>query len=150
MRLALTFGLTTSLLVLVAGCSDKLGGRVAVSGTVKLKGKPIKDGALIMFEPRDGQDTASNAMTVDGAFLIPKQTGLKPGKYLIRVTAGDGVTAVNPTVPDSTGPGPGGPGPGGGTNIVSKDLVPKDWNTASKHEVTVTPEGPNKFEFDIP
>ena len=70
--------------------------------------------------------------------------GLKPGKYLVRVTAGDGTTAVNPVDPDA-GPGPS----GGGTNIVSKDLVPKEWNTKSKHEITVTKEGPNTFDFDI-
>lgn len=149
MRLALALGLTVSLIVL-AGCSNKHDGRVTVAGNVKLKGKPIKDGALVLFEPLDGQDTASNATTVNGAFLVPQHTGLKPGKYLIRVTAGDGVTAVNPVNPDpDAGPGPGGPGPGN-TNIVSKDLVPKDWNVASKHQVTVTADGPNKFDFDIP
>jgi len=41
------------------------------------------------------------------------------------------------------------PGPGG-TNIISKELVPRDWNSASKQEVTVTKDGPNKFDFDIP
>ena len=42
------------------------------------------------------------------------------------------------------------PGPGGGTNIVSRELVPKDWNVNSKQEATVTKEGPNQFDFDIP
>lgn len=147
MRLALAVLLTAGL-ILVAGCAGKDDGRVAVRGNVKLKGKPIKDGALVLFEPLDGQDTASNATTAGGAYLVPQQTGLKPGKYLIRVTAGDGVTAVNQLDPEA-GPGPGAPGPGG-TNIVSKDLVPKEWNVASKHEITVTADGPNTFDFDIP
>jgi len=145
MRLALAAVLTTGLIVLTAGCTDKYGGRVAVTGSVKLKGKPIKDGALVIFEPVDGQDTAANATTSKGTYTIPKESGLKPGKYLIRVTAGDGVTAVNPL--DPGGPGPGGPG---GTNIVSKDLVPKEWNVASKNQVTVTTDSPNKHDFDIP
>jgi hypothetical protein len=42
------------------------------------------------------------------------------------------------------------PGPSGGTNIISKDLVPSDWNINSKKEVVVTKEGPNKFDFEIP
>jgi hypothetical protein len=151
MRFALALGLATGLTVL-AGCSKQADGRVTVSGNVRLKGKPIKDGAMVLFEPIDGQDTAANATTVNGAFLIPQHTGLKPGKYLIRVTAGDGVTAVNP-LDSGTGPGAEGPAPGGpgrGTNIVSKDLVPKEWNVASKQQVTVTADGPNKFDFEIP
>lgn len=147
MRLALAAVLTTGLIVISTGCADKLAGRVAVSGNLKLKGAPIKDGALVMFEPLDGQDTGANATTKGGAYSIPREAGLKQGRYLVRVTAGDGVTAVNPL--DPGGPGPGGPGPGG-TNIVSKDLVPADWNVASKHEVTVKGDGPNKFDFEIP
>jgi len=132
-------------LTIVAGCSQSSDGRMDVSGTVKLKGQPIKDGAIVMFEPLEKQDTAGNATVAGGAFTIPRATGLKPGKYLVRVTAGDGKTAVNPIDPDA-GPGPGGPG---GTNIISKDLVPPSWNIYSKQEVTVTKDGPNKFEFNI-
>ena len=82
-------------------------------------------------------------MAGGGAYAIPRAAGLKPGRYLVRVTAGDGKTAVNPMDPNSP------PGPGG-TNIISRDLVPPDWNVTSKHEVTVTKDGPNKFDFDIP
>jgi hypothetical protein len=126
-----------------AGCSGSHDGRAAVSGTVKLKGQLINDGAIVLFEPLENQDTAGNATVARGAFSIPKAFGLKPGKYLIRITAGDGKTAVNPVDPDSP------PGPGG-TNIISKDIVPGDWNVNSKQEVTVTRDGPNKFDFNIP
>lgn len=129
---------------LLAGCSDSRGGRQEVSGTVTIKGQPIKDGGLVMFEPLDGQDTGGNATIKNGAYRIPPQNGLKPGKYLVRVSAGDSKTAVNPTNPGEP------PGPGGGTNIISKDLVPADWNTNSKQQRTVTADGPNKFDFDIP
>jgi len=130
-------------LVLFAGCSNNYDGRVDVSGTVKIKGQPIKDGAIVMFEPLENQDTAGNATVDKGAFVIPRATGLKPGKYLVRVTAGDGKTPVNPVNPDEP------PGPGG-TNIISKELVPATWNVNSRQEVTVTRDGPNKFDFDIP
>jgi hypothetical protein len=129
---------------IAAGCSDTHDGRVAVSGTVRLKGQPIKDGAIVLFEPLEKQDTGGNATVAGGgAYTVPRASGLKPGRYLVRVTAGDGKTAVNPV--DANAP----PGPGG-TNIVSRDLVPPDWNVTSKHEVTVTKDGPNKFDFDIP
>jgi hypothetical protein len=116
---------------------------VAISGAVKLKGAPIPDGAIVIFEPLENQDTAGNATVASGEYSIPRTGGLKPGKYLVRITAGDGKTAVNPVDPDAP------PGPGG-DNIISKDIVPKDWNVNSNQQVTVSKDGPNRFDFDIP
>jgi len=130
--------------VLAAGCSDSHDGRVTVSGNVKLHGQPIGDGALVLFEPLDNQSTAVNATATGGAYAVPVEAGLKPGRYLVRVTLGDGKTAVNPLNPDEP------PGPTNSRNIISKELVPADWNVNSRHEVTVTKDGPNKFDFDIP
>lgn len=127
----------------LAGCSDPHAGRVAVSGAVKHKGQALKDG-IVLFEALDGQDTGGSAQIGDGRYSIPREGGLKPGKYLVRVTAGDGATPVNPVNPDEP------PGPGGGANIVSKELIPKEWNAQSKQQVTVTQDSPNTFDFDIP
>src|SRR5262249_15373089 len=120
----------------LVGCSDRHGGREEVSGTVKLEGQLIKEGG-IDFEPLDGQDTKSGAPITDGDYKVPGKSGLKPGNYRVRITAGDGVTPANPDEP---------PGP---TNIVSKDLVPPEWNVRSDKDVNVTPDGPNRFDFDI-
>jgi hypothetical protein len=126
------------------GCSDDDEGRMVVSGTVKLKGQPIPDGAIIIFEPLESQGTGATQPLAGGTYTLPRQYGLKPGKYLVRITAGDGKTAVNPV--DSGEP----PGPSGGSNIISKELVPPDWNVRSNQQITVTKGGPNKFDFDIP
>ena len=130
--------------VCIAGCGAPDDGRLAVTGTVKFKGQPIKDGALVEFGSDEPGGSAATVLTAAGAFGVPKQNGLKPGKYLVRVSAGDGKTAVNPVDPEAP------PGPGGGTNIISKELVPAAWNRNSKQQVTVTKDGPNKFDFDIP
>jgi hypothetical protein len=140
------FRLVTVLLVVllaVSGCSgDQYQGRFAISGTAKFRDQPLKNG-IVLFEPLDGQDTGANALITDGEFKVSRMSGLKVGKYLVRVTAGDGKTAVNPTNPDEP------PGPGGGGNIISRELIPASWNTQSKQEVTVQAEGPNTFPFDI-
>jgi len=125
------------------GCSDPYGGRVEVTGSVKLKGIPLKDGT-ISFEPLSGQDTRASAMVVAGEFTIPRQQGLQPGQYLVRVSSGDRKTPVNPVDPDHP------PGPGGGANIISRELIPPDWNLKSKQERPVTKDGPNRIELDIP
>jgi hypothetical protein len=122
----------------LAGCGDPYAGRVAVSGTVKLDGEPLKQG-VVSFEPLDGQDTRSGAVVENGAFNVPREAGLKPGNYLVRVSAGDGVTPAEE---------PAEPGPGG-TNIVSRDRVPPEWNLDSRHQEVVSKDGPNRFDFVI-
>jgi hypothetical protein len=131
-----------ALTLLIAGCADNYGGRVEVTGSVKFKSQPLHSG-IVIFEPLGSQGTSATANVTDGTYRIPRESGLKPGKYLIRVTAGDGKTPAN-LDPDEP------PGPGGkGANIVSKELIPSEWNTKSKKEKEVTSESPNTIDFDI-
>lgn len=132
-----------TVVLVLTGCSDQNGGRVKVDGTVKLKGERLKDGT-VSFEPLDGQPSRATAVISAGEYSIPRANGLVPGKYLIRISAGDGKTAVNPVDPSQP------PGPGGGSNVISKELVPADWNVKSNQERTVVGDGSNRFEFDIP
>src|SRR5262249_48656587 len=124
----------------LAGCSDSYGGRLAVSGNIKLEGQPLKTGS-ITFVPLDGQDTQSGSTIKDGYYSVPRENGLKPGNYLVMISAGD---ARPPAGSDEIA------GPGGSRNIVSMDLVPEDWNSKSKQKVEVKASGGNKFDFNIP
>jgi hypothetical protein len=110
-----------------------------VSGTIKLQGASLR-GGLIEFEPLDGQDTKSGSVIAGGQYQVPRPQGLKPGKYRVRITSGDGKTPANPE--DIAGPST--------TNIVSRDRIPPEWNTRSTKEVSVNKKGPNKFDFEIP
>jgi hypothetical protein len=125
--------------VLSAGCSDKHGGRMEVTGAVKLQGQPLKDG-LIRFVPLDGQDTPGGGPIQNGEYKIPRANGLKPGNYLVQLSSGDGKT------PNEEEAG----GPGGSTNIVSVDQIPDEWNVRSKQQVEVKSSGANRFDFDVP
>jgi hypothetical protein len=127
----------------LVGCGPSDNGRMQVNGSVKLHGMPISDGAIVIFAALENQGTEATATVSKGSYIVSKETGLKPGRYLVRITAGDGKTAVNP-VDENNPPGP------TGSNIISKDLVPADWNVNSKQEVTVTKDGPNRIDFDIP
>jgi hypothetical protein len=128
-------------IVLVAGCSDSAGGRMEVTGTVKLVGEPIQDGT-IQFKPLDKQDTEQGAQIVKGEYKIVRNQGLKPGRYLVMISCGDPGKSVND--PDFA------PGPSGGRNVMAVDRVPEDWNIHSKQEIKVESSGTNKFNFDIP
>jgi hypothetical protein len=123
----------------LVGCgNDPYAGRHEVSGKAQLNGQPIKDGFLA-FEPLDNQDTKGSSQILEGSYRIPREVGLKPGRYRIRITAGDGKTPAR----EEAGQ------PGGSTNIVSKDLIPHEWGALSDKEVTVKTEGPNTFDFDV-
>lgn len=122
------------------GCGDSYGGRMAVNGEVKLKGQHLKEGT-IYFAPADGQSTQSNVMITDGKYKIERKVGLVPGRYVIRISAADKKTTV-----DEAEAG----GPGGSANVTFFDIIPPEWNVASKQEVTVEAGKENVFNFDIP
>lgn len=125
---------------LLAGCHDPYAGREPVSGTVTLKGEPLKEGS-IQFYPLDNQDTSGGCGVADGKFRLDRKDGLKPGKYQVRLTAGDGKTPANEEEVA---------GPGGNTNIVSVDLIPPDWSEDSKQQVEVKAGQANEFTFAVP
>lgn len=114
--------------------------RRAIKGKVVLKKEPIKEG-IIQFEPlgTSGPTTKGAAVITNGEYTIPADAGLLPGKYRVRISAGDSTAPEDPNQM---------PGPGG--NYVMKDKVPADFNTKSKVEVEVTDKGPNQFDYDIP
>jgi hypothetical protein len=128
--------------LLFIGCSDPYEGRQAVSGKITLKGQPLKDGT-IFFVPLDGQGSQANTPFKDGVYKIERAEGLLPGKYLIRISSADKGGAG---IVDEAEAG----GPGGSRNITFFDIIPPDWNVASKQEVTVKAGEKNEFSFDIP
>ena len=122
------------------GCSGRYGGRADVTGTVTLEGQPLKEGT-IDFSPLDQQGTFSGAKIIDGNYAMTKGDGLQPGKYLVRISSGDGKTPASDEEIAA---------PGGSTNIVSIDLIPPEYNVASKEEREVKAGAVNKFDFNIP
>jgi hypothetical protein len=88
------------LLMAIGGCGGGSGDnlpRQAVYGKVTVDGKPMERG-VISFTP-DTQ--ASNPVTgggviADGAYAIPREQGLTPGKYKVSITASDAPTSLAP------------------------------------------------------
>ena len=129
-------------IALLVGCGKASDGRMAISGNVTLQGEKLDEG-VIEFLPlagggQAGPATQSGAVITDGAYKIPRDSGLVAGKYKVLITAGDGKTPADGGLPGPTG------------NIVSVDRIPPEYNVDSKQEVEVTPEGPNVFDYEIP
>ena len=127
-------------LLFACGCQPDTGGRVEVKGKVLLKGAPVKDGIIKFMPVTPGTALSeSGAQIVDGEYLLPAEFGLLPGDYKVFITAGDGRTPANTDEP---------PGPTG-ANIISKDMIPPEYNVRTTQKVTVTEKGPNVFDYDI-
>ena len=88
------------------------------------------------------ESTATGASIENGTYTIERKDGLVPGRYIVRITAGDGVTPANEEFE--------GGAPGGSTNILSRDLIPPEWNVNSKQEITIKADTENVFDFVIP
>jgi hypothetical protein len=129
------FATLTLIGVAVAAGCQRNDGRNAVGGTVTLDGQPLA-GAVVHFQPLPGQAGSSSGATTDanGRFTIAGNKGLLPGKYATSVQAWKGTGKMSV---DSL------------TGKQFEITVPISFKDDGKLESTITPEGPNQFEFRL-
>jgi len=122
---------------LLAGCGADVGNKQAVTGQVKLKGQPLGHG-MIQFTPKLGSaGTMSGADIKDGRYEIPREMGLDPGEYDVRVTSPAAPAATVTDLPGESGP-------------VAEDLIPPAYNSNTTLVYTVKAGQANEFNVDIP
>jgi hypothetical protein len=111
----------------LAGCGEpgEVGGRLAITGTVKYKGEPIPSGS-IEFIPHPGVNTNGGASITNGRYKIPAEKGLEPGMYTVKISWAD-----PPAVTDEPGGLP-------GKDPVEK--LPEKYNSKSTLTEEVTKE----------
>jgi hypothetical protein len=128
--------LTTLSIVACAGCSGGLN-KSAVKGTVKFKKGAVIEQGMIEFSPVDSKSgNQSGARISDGAYEIPREKGLRPGKYIVRISAPSGLLS---------GQG----APGSGKMELPKERVSEKYNAKSKLEVEIKPEPLQTFDFEV-
>ena len=126
--------------ICIVGCGQKTD-KVAISGTVKFKdGRPVARGS-IEFTPISSADgggpgTTSGARIADSVYEVPRDKGLRPGKYLVRINAAAGLAPVQ-----------GGPG---AAMQLPKELVSRKFNDDSTLEIEVKPDvAKQAFDFEV-
>jgi hypothetical protein len=124
-------------LSLVAGCGSSGPKLYRVTGTVKYKSEPIKNGT-ISFRSLDGMYAATGNL-VNGEYDIAESAGLPEGKYQVAVTS-----------PDPKGPAAPAAGemPGDST-AVAKDLIPAKYNAKSELSAEIKAQPRNEVNFDL-
>ncbi len=103
------------------GCSQGDGvDRQALSGTVRLDGRPLTSGS-ILFEPiSERAGTAVGAKIRHGEFVIARDDGPVPGLYRVRIYASSGVQAPAPKGASERKPRP------------MVELIPSKYNSHSE------------------
>jgi hypothetical protein len=125
-------------LATLSGCADPKN-RQQITGEVVFKGQPVEDG-IINFAPMDGQATGEGAHIEKGKYRIPREKGLSPGKYTVRIFAGNGQSGAGDASPDSPNAG----------QKQSLERIPAAYNDHSTVIKEVTNGGSNNFDFNIP
>jgi hypothetical protein len=133
--------LAASMALVAVGCGRVGTDRCALTGSVTLAGKPI-DGGNIQIEPLDVKQTsASGALIQQGRYAIPRETGLAPGKYRVRIYCAETTDAK--IVPTITG------GPQNAHVGPPKELIPAKYNAESQLTIEVRQGGGNTFDFAL-
>lgn len=131
---SLFFGVLVTTTLICLGCqkADPLN-RQAVSGTITLDGQPLESGS-IEFSPVDN-GTFSGATIENGTYAIPKEKGLSPGAYIVRISAAN--ADAEPV------------GLPGESNKIAPELIPAKYNAESDLEITVQADSENTFDVDV-
>lgn len=130
-------GCLLALCVVLAGCKSEAK-RYRVTGSIKYKGEPLKNGT-ITFRSIDGQHTAAGTI-VNGEYDIPEVSGLPAAKYQVTIGSGD---------PKASGWKPG-EMPGDSTAVAaSKDLLPSKYNVNTELSAEVKAQERNEINFDL-
>src|SRR5690606_3044393 len=112
--------------------------RAAVSGEVKLAdGQSIAQG-VIEFSGLD-QTLVAGATIEGGKYYVPREKGLKVGRYRVRINAPE--PQANTVAPDGF--------PGEFRSQLPKELIPPRYNRDSEVEVTVPDTSDQTFNLTI-
>jgi hypothetical protein len=117
------------------GCS---GDKAEVSGTVRLNGQLVEEGAITFIPIEGAKGAGAGAAIRDGKYRVPRGKGVTPGKNRVELRA---FRNTGRKINDPTGV------PGALTD-ERVPAFPPEYNDNSKLERQVRP-GSNTFDFDI-
>jgi hypothetical protein len=111
---------------------------VDVSGKVTFDGEPVADGQ-IEFEPQGAGRMAFAAITA-GQYATPRDRGVQPGNYLVRITASrpTGKKAdADSFIRDEA------------AAAINEQFVPAKYNSASELQIEIEPAASAVHDFEL-
>jgi hypothetical protein len=128
----------------LTGCGGSEGPeRVAVSGEVRLDGRPLASGVIRFIPSGDNEGPAAVAIVKDGAYELPKSEGPVPGPQRVEIEATD---YLGFAIDDEAAYAANVEQRGG---RVPKNPVPEAYNRRSTLTAEIKPDGSQKFDFTL-
>lgn len=131
--------LIVSLAAGIAGCADQGPKRIAVTGTVKLDGKPVERGSISFIPPTGSEIPSTSAEIKAGEYVLPAEAGPAIGKYRVEVRWSRPTGKKIPV---------GSPAPPGTMMDEVREAIPAKYNTQSTLEREISP-GDETVDFDL-
>jgi hypothetical protein len=132
--IAVVYCLSLLVFSLCSGCGGNLGGRLSLGGSVTFDGQPLEHGSISFNSVSEGSKSTTGGAIQNGKYSIDAERGLIAGTYRVSISAADTSSATPAGLPAN--------------GQFFPSLIPPEFNDA-KHQVVVTEEGPNDFDFDI-
>lgn len=127
-----TIFLMAAIFPLLSGCGGPE--TCQVSGQITYNGQAVQAG-MVSFEPAEGKSQAQGMLIKDGQYESSARAVIKPGKYIVRISAPDLLRTK--TAPNA---GPNDPVP------PTVPLLPPNWNAKSNLSVDLK-TGKNTLNF---
>jgi hypothetical protein len=121
---------------LLCGCSRGSTGYEAVSGSVTFEGKPLNEGTIQFFTTDEHPTAVAGANIAGGNYKVPGDHGLKPGKYLVRISSTERVE-VPPVSPHAM------------SSFRVRERIPARYNTESTLNMEVSAGGSGSCNFKL-
>lgn len=109
-------------------------GYLPVAGRVQFRGEDLKEGTIQFYYTGEKSAVCAGTSIKAGKYEIPKEHGLKPGTYLVRISATEPVE---------------GRGTGGMNPFLSRESIPARYNTHSTLTVDVRAGERGTFDFNL-
>ena len=133
---ALVFSMIATAMVAV-GCGSAPE-QINVTGKVTFDGEPVANGQ-VEFEPQ-GAGRMAFAAIADGAYATAKDRGVRPGKYLVRITA---------TRPTGKSAELGAFAADAASAVVNEQFIPAKYNSSSELSVEIAPGEAMVQDFEL-
>lgn len=128
----------------IVGCKKNTNpdGRMDVSGKITMNGSPVRGSPIVRFDPVGDDKLAGGNGFIDakGNYFLTGQDGIKPGKYIVRISALDTFDKATDTWRTAETP----EGREYGVRVV-----PREFNDESTIEFEVVEGKKNVFNYNI-
>lgn len=120
----------------ISGCGGSGDGYRAVSGAVTFQGNLIQEGAIQFCTDSKPSVVRGGAMIRDGNYQVPREHGLVPGSYVVRISSAERIANPDKTQAEMS-------------PFRTRERIPAKYNTESELKIEVRADQPAQFNFDL-